>query len=275
MNTVLNHGVSASDEGIYLRELSDAWWDAIRCTDNETVLCLCGVSGHTSLNTLTLLTLLWNAKAITSFFITDHVRSGVTSCLSPCWTRKRYFSPHKSPPPPLNWPGIWFWPFPSFPNHFLYRSPPFSYVRSPTIASLIPNPPTHPPKFYFRNLPNWIAYICKGKKTRKGGCLCLCAWEGSCIVFDLIRCVLYVCVTHYTVYIFWVECCVCFWGHRCECVSFRSLCRMFQWISFSFLCLYLPSAGHRDVVVRSWRWRKKKEGIGSGRGQKENKANTV
>jgi hypothetical protein len=58
---------------------------------------------------------------------------------SACWTRNRSFIPLKSPS--LSWPGISFWAFPSFPNHFLYPATPFSYVRSPTIASSTPNPP--------------------------------------------------------------------------------------------------------------------------------------
>lgn len=160
-------------------------------------MCVCWGGSERShfTNTVTSLTLFGNAKAVTDIFsITDRIRLRVTSCLFPCWTRNRSFSPLKFPH--LNWPGIWFWPFPSFPSHFLYRAPPFSCVRSPTIASSTPNP--HPPKFYFRNLSNWITYICKGKKTRKGSCLCLCAWEGSCIVFDLIRCILCVCFAHYT-----------------------------------------------------------------------------
>lgn len=173
------------------------WSDKLhRLRDCHVCLCVCVcVRSERSYftSTVTSLTLFGNAKAVTdTFSITDHIRSGVTSCLFPCWTRNRSFSPLKSPY--LNWPGIWFWPFPSFPSHFLYRAPPFSRVRSPTIASSTPNPHPHPPKFYFRNLSNWITYICKGKKTRKGSCLCLCAWEGSCIGFDPIRCIFCVCL---------------------------------------------------------------------------------
>jgi len=206
--------------------------------------------------TVTSFTLFGNAKAVTDiFFITDRIRSEVTSylfpCLFPCWTRNRSFSPLKSPY--LNWPGIWFWPFPSSPSHLLYRAPPFSCVRSPTIASSTPNP--HPPKFYFRNLSNWITHICKGKKTRKGSCLCLCALGGSCIVFDPIHCIFCVCFAHYTycvAFVFGVtnaNAYLC--AHCLEC--FSELVFLFSLLTFIFW-------GERDIVVWSKRLKNQEKG---------------
>jgi len=40
--------------------------------------------------------------------------------------------------------------------------------------------------------------------------------------------------------------CVCFRSHKCECLPLRPLFRMFQRISFSFLCLHLSSGGGGD-----------------------------
>lgn len=126
--------------------------------------------------------------------IAEHSRTKLTSEKSPYWRRNRSFSPLLLETAYLNCLKFGLGPFLPFSNHFLYPAPPFSCVRSSPIRD---QPLTRPLNFYFRNVPNWITYICKGKETHKGGYVCLCAWEESYIVFDLILCFLCGCVCMY------------------------------------------------------------------------------
>jgi hypothetical protein len=109
-------------------------------------VCVCVWSERSYVtNTVTSLTLFGNTKAVNGIFsITDHIRSGVTSChaFSDACSLVGHVTGLLVPSSlPISIDlEFGFGPFLPFPTTFLYRAPPFSCVRSPTIASSTPNP---------------------------------------------------------------------------------------------------------------------------------------